>query len=68
MLMDHVGRYMYWFYTVPSWILIDLVAKHKSGKLRCLAIALITIYGHDGHLGHVTWFIIPAFSKKSGGT
>ena len=38
-------------------ILIDLVAKHKSGKLRCPATALITIYG-QGDLAHFykLWF------------
>ena len=36
---------------------IDLVTKHKSGELRCPATALITIYGHGSHLGHVTLII-----------
>ena len=31
------------------------LTKVRSSRARCPATALITIYGHGGHLGHVTW-------------
>ena len=31
------------------------LTKVRSSRARCPATALITIYGHGSHLGHVTW-------------